>query len=138
MMTLPKGNRFFRGFENKGYLNDNLAGREEGFSPSVNIAENNWRYKIEMGLPGFQKHDFKIDLESDCLIIRGEKEDKENYTQEEYTRQEFSLESFEKSFQLPENVDDGHITAHFKDGLLEIELLKRNNTECRSKIIKIS
>jgi len=137
-MNSPTRNRFLSGFANKDYLNDYLAGREEEFTPSVNIAENDQRYKIEMGLPGFQKEDFKIDLENDCLTIRGEKREKESYVREEYTRQEFDRESFEKSFQLPNNVDEDHISAKFKDGLLEVELPKKTDTANRSKKVKIS
>lgn len=138
MMNLPRRSRFLSGFGNQDYLNDYLAGREEEFTPSVNIAENDRRYKIEMGLPGFQKEDFNIDLEIDCLTIHGEKEKKENLIREEYTRQEFNLESFEKSFQLPNNVDEDQITAHFKDGLLEIELPKKKENGNGSKKVKIS
>jgi HSP20 family protein len=138
MMNLPNRNRFLSGFGNSDYLHDYLAGREDRFTPSVNIAENDQRYKIEMGLPGFRKDDFKIDLEKDNLTIHGEMEKNRNHIREEYTRQEFDMESFEKSFQLPDNVDEEHITAKYIDGLLEIELPKKKNLEHRHRKVKIS
>ncbi|MBR9999980.1 MAG: Hsp20/alpha crystallin family protein, partial [Cyclobacteriaceae bacterium] len=44
---------------------------------------------------------------------------------EEYSRQEFNVQSFKKSFQLPDNIDQNDISAKFVDGLLEIELPKK-------------
>jgi HSP20 family protein len=138
MMTLPKRNRFLSGFGNRDYLDEYLMEQEEEFTPAINIAENDNRYKIEMGLPGFNKDDFSIDLEKDCLIIKGEKEKEKSYVKEEYTRREFRMESFEKSFELPPGIDPDRISAKFEDGLLEVEIPKTENNPKRIKTIKVS
>ena len=120
------------------YLGDYLEGQDENLTPSVNIAENRKRYKIEMGLPGFNRENFQIDLEQDCLIVRGVSEKEDNQVKEEYMHQEFNTESFEKSFRLPQIIDQEKISARFVDGLLEIELPKRENTERGTRQIEVS
>jgi len=120
------------------YLGDYLEGQDENLTPSVNIAENRKRYKIEMGLPGFNRENFQIDLEQDCLIVRGVSEKEDNQVKEEYMHQEFNTESFEKSFRLPQIIDQEKISARFVDRLLEIELPKRENTERGTRQIEVS
>ena len=37
--------------------------------------------------------------------------------------------SFERTFTLPENIDQTHLAATFKDGMLAVELPKRSQSE---------
>lgn len=137
-MDLRRRNRFLGGFSNRDYMGDYLAGKDEGFTPAINVAENEKRYKIEMGLPGFNRDDFQIDIEQDCLFVRGEREKGDSYVKDEYTRQEFNVESFEKTFRLPANINQDKISAKFNDGLLEIELPKRGDQQKSGRKITIS
>lgn len=45
------------------------------------------------------------------------------------TRREFEYSSFCRSFALPENVDDTAISAEYKDGLLKVEIPKKENSK---------
>ena len=137
MINLTRGNRFASGFGNRNYLTDYLAGREEELTPAINIAENEKHFRIEIGLPGFTRDEFSVDLDNNCLTICGEKKAEENMVRDEYTRYEFGMEKFEKRFELPENIDDEKIEAKFKDGLLEIELPKRTPEKQSPKKIKV-
>ncbi len=137
MINLTRGNRFASGFGNRDYLADYLAGREDELTPAVNIAENDKQFRIEMGLPGFSRDDFNVDLENNCLTISGEKKAGTNVVKDEYTRYEFGLEKFEKSFELPENADTGKIDAKFKEGLLQIEIPKKSIEKYSPKKIKV-
>ena len=137
-MDLRKRNRFLGGFSNRDYMGDYLAGQDERFTPAINVAENEKRYKIEMGLPGFNKDDFQIDIEQDCLYIRGVREKGDSYVKDEYTRQEFNVESFEKTFQLPANINQDKISAKFNDGMLVIELPKRGGQKNSGKKITVT
>jgi HSP20 family protein len=136
-MEIRNRNRFLGGFQNKDYMGDYLTGKDDRYTPAINIAENEKRYKIEMGLPGFNKDNFQIDIERDCLFVRGVSEKGKSHVKEEYTRQEFNVESFEKTFQLPRHIDQEKISAKFIDGMLEIELPKKDEPEKGSRKIRV-
>ncbi len=103
--------------------------------PAVNIAENETDYTVEVAAPGMKKNDFKINLERNVLTISSEKEEKNAVNENNYTRKEFSYQSFERSFTLPESVDQEKISANYSDGVLVIKLPKRD--EAKPKPIKI-
>jgi HSP20 family protein len=98
--------------------------------PSVNIKENEDKFGVEVAVPGFNKKDFNIELNNNELIISSEKKE-ENQEQEgeRYTRREFSYQSFRRSFTLPNTVDGDKISAHYKDGVLHVDIPKREEAK---------
>lgn len=103
--------------------------------PAVNIKENKDAYLVEMAAPGMAKNDFKIELDNDLLTISSEKKD-ENETKEgeTFTRREYSYQSFSRSFTLPNTVDAEKISAKYKNGVLHIEIPKKE--EAKTKPVK--
>ena len=77
---LVKMNRMFPGFSDDFLGRDNYPTRynSNGFKsvPAVNIAEGDNEYTIEVAAPGFDKKDFKIDLDNEKLTIASVREDK--------------------------------------------------------------
>jgi len=108
--------------------------KNQRWSPAVNIKENDSSYGIEFAIPGFNKEDFKINLENNVLTISSEREEKNEETNEKYTHKEYSLRSFSRSFTLPKNVDAEKISAAYTDGLLIIDIPKK--AEENNKLIK--
>lgn len=107
--------------------------------PSVNITENEKAFNVEMAAPGLEKKDFKIELENKTLVISSEKEEETNESGKDYKRQEFSYRSFSRSFQLPEDVLADKIKAKYEDGILKLEIPKKEVAVAKSKKeIKIS
>ena len=49
----------------------------------------------------------------------------EENKEERYTRKEFGFSSFKRSFTLPDSVDEAHIKAVYKEGILTLTLPKR-------------
>jgi len=74
-------------------------------------------------------------MEGGVLTIRGERKFEEEKEGRNFHRLERSYGTFVRSFTLPNNVDRENIHASFKNGLLEIELPKRE--EARPRQIKI-
>ena len=68
------------------------------------------------------------------LIISSEKEENKEQEGEKYTRKEFSYQSFRRSFTLPETVDGDKISAQYKDGVLYVDIPKRE--EAKPKLPK--
>jgi HSP20 family protein len=82
-----------------------------------------------MAAPGLKKEDFKIAMEGNLLTISSEKEEQNEEKEERYTRQEYSYSSFERSFTLPDEVNKDKIDAHYKDGVLELILSKKEEAK---------
>lgn len=111
----------------------------EGSSlPAANIVENDKEFRVELSVPGFDKDDFKIELEKNVLAISANKEAKkeEKDENEKVIRREFSSSSFSRSFVLPENIDVENISAEQKDGVLKVSLPKKSNA-LEDKVKKI-
>lgn len=103
--------------------------------PAVNIEELEDMFKLELAAPGKVKEDFNIELDNDLLTISSEIK-KENETEDkerQFTRREFSFESFRRSFTLPDTIDYSKINASYENGVLIIELPKREEARTQPK-----
>ena len=101
--------------------------------PAVNVKEDDEKYLIEVAAPGMKKEDFKVKLENNLLTISSEKKEEKEEKKKNFNRREFSYQSFQRSFTLPEgHVLSEKITATYKDGILHIELPKREEVKPQS------
>ena len=103
-------------------VNFDSVGRKIGNSfPPVDIIEEDDHFKLYADLPGMNKEDFRIDVESDTIIISGDKKGASSApVKNRYCHFERSYGPFRRSFNLPENADSNSIEAFYKDGVLEI------------------
>lgn len=118
----------------------NFAGSNSNM-PAVNVKENDNEFVIEVAAPGMNKEDFRVNIDNDRLTISSEKkEENKDEENENFTRQEFSYQSFQRSFQLPDNVvDSDKIKANYKEGILNVVLPKKEEAKPKpAKEIKIS
>ena len=97
--------------------------------PAVNVAESADGFRLEMALPGWNEQDVTLNLEGNLLSISGQHESKQNQDGEQYTRREFSRSSFSRTFTLPESVDGERIAADFENGMLVINVPKRDEAK---------
>src|SRR5215470_8703621 len=104
--------------------------------PPVDIVEEKDRILMTAELPGFQEKDIQIQMEGGVLTLRGERRTETEREGKTYHRMERSYGQFVRSFTLPNNVDRENIKASFHNGLLEVELPKRE--EARPRQIKIN
>ena len=126
-------------FFGKDLLQDFFATPSSFNMPAVNISENKDGFRIDVAAPGMSKEDFKIDLHNNVLTLSSEKEEKNEEKNEKFTRREFSYTTFKRTFTLPELVDSEKIAANYKDGILKIEIPKREEAkEKPARQIKIS
>jgi HSP20 family protein len=90
----------------------------------ANVTENEKDFRIELSVPGYSKEDIRIKVEKNMLTIRSEKkENQENHGK--FIMKEFCSKSFERKFMLPKTVNADQITAVFNNGILEIQLPKK-------------
>ena len=94
-------------------------------TPSVNVAENDAAFRLEVAAPGLAKEDFKVNIEDNTLTISAEnKVEKETKEGEKFLRREFGYSTFKRSFTLPETVDIANIKATYEHGVLHLVLPK--------------
>ncbi len=123
----------FDNFLNDTFLSDRMISRV----PAVNISESEGNYHIELAAPGLQKEDFKINLDKNILSISAEQEKEEKDETKNYSRREYSYNSFVRSFNLPDSVDQSNIEAQYQNGVLKINVAKREEAKYQSREIAI-
>lgn len=103
--------------------------------PAVNIAEDDDSFTLEVAAPGMSKKDFNLELDNGVLTISSEvkREDEKKENGGRFTRREFSYTSFKRAFSLPETVDPEKISAKYNEGVLKIELPKREDAKVQAK-----
>ena len=110
--------------------------------PAANIRESEDKFEVELAIPGMNKNDLKIELDQDVLTISAERKDQKEAEdkRDNYFKKEFSYQSFERKFSLPVNtVDSDHIKASYQNGILQIDLPKRDEVKPKpSRLISIN
>jgi HSP20 family protein len=106
------------------------------WAPPVDIYEHEGNIVLKAELPGVDPKEVDVRLENNVLTLRGERKFGSEVTRENYHRVERSYGSFSRSFTLPAVVDQQHIKADFKDGVLQVTLPTRE--EAKPKQIQVT
>lgn len=112
------------------FLKPDFFGGMQNFTgnvPAVNILENDTNFMVELAAPGLKKEDFVVEVDQQVLTISAEVKNEVNETSEngKYSRREFSYQSFKRSFNLPETVNEEQIAASYENGVLKVMLPKK-------------
>jgi HSP20 family protein len=111
-----------------------LATESVGWTPPVDIEEQDDAYVIEAEVAGVKKDDVNIELISNELMITGEiKEREREGILRKRTRR---IGRFEYRVRLPEQVDADKVEANLKDGVLSVRVPKREQAERRTIQVK--
>jgi HSP20 family protein len=119
-------NLFFPEFN--GWTRGNLISSQPS-QPKVNIKEGDHLFMLEIAAPGLEKKDFKIQLDQDLLTVSCDKKEENLKEGERYSKREFSYQTFQRAFTLPENIDAEMITADYHNGLLLIQIPKKEEAK---------
>ena len=118
------------------FLSNNDMNRTSATAPAINVLESEHSYTVELAAPGLTKDDFDVNINADGdLTVRMEKHSKEEETQGRYLRREFAYSKYEQTLILPDDIDKEKIAARVADGILTVELPKKdinNNKITRS------
>ena len=123
-------------------------------NPLVDISENKHAFFIHAELPGVKQYDVKITVDKNTLTISGkkssvfskEKQDsgsEKNPEAEDFPilksqRVERKFGTFSRSFTLPDSVDVQQVEASFNDGVLVLQIPKKEEEIQKSFEVKIS
>lgn len=146
-MTIIKKNENFPTFPslfNDFFNRDWIDFNNRNFSttqttiPSVNVIESDDKFELEVAAPGFEKKDFKVELNHNVLTISSDKkEEREEGDGKQYTRKEFSYLSFCRSFTIPDTVDYDKIEARYDNGILKVLIPKKEESKPSKYSIEI-
>lgn len=124
-------NRLF----NESFGRNVEEGAAASWAPPVDIAETAEHLVFHVELPGFQTQDLTLRTENGVLTIEGERKFEKETKSRSYHRVERAYGKFLRSFSLPTNFDAEKVKASLADGILTVELPKRE--ESRPKSIPI-
>jgi len=106
-------------------------------SVPVNVKETEKTYRLEVVAPGFEKTDFAVNLDQNLLTISAEKKEEVNQDNEKQIRREYSFRSFKRSFTLDEKIDATNIEASYINGVLTLNLPKKEEVKTSATKIVI-
>ncbi len=104
--------------------------------PTVNVYEDSKAFYVEAELPGYTSEDVNIDVEKHVLHISSEKAEKKE--DRKYILRERDYVKFNRSFSLPEGINEEAIEAEFKNGILTITLPKIPVEQPKKIAVKIA
>ncbi len=104
--------------------------------PAMDIVDEKDKIRVKVDLPGVDKDSVDVSLEDGILTVRGERKEEKETKDKFFYRKECFYGSFERSINLPQEVDVEKAEASYKDGVLEIVLPKKE--EGKRKQVKIN
>jgi HSP20 family protein len=93
--------------------------------PAIDVVERANEFLVQTELPGVRKDDIDVTIENGVLTISGEiRNAHAEQKDERVVRQERRYGRFARSLRLGTQVDEKHVKANYKDGVLELLLPK--------------
>ena len=115
-----------------------FAGESGGFAaPNIDVRETETEIVVEAELPGMSEADVDVTLSSGLLTIKGEKKSEREEEKDDYHLTERSYGKFQRSFRVPDTVDEDDINAKLDQGVLHVTLAKRPEAVKAEKKIPI-
>jgi len=131
--AVPSFNDVFDSIANDTFFSDRMLTRV----PAANISETTDHFHIELAAPGLDKGDFKLKLEGDVLSVSVEQDSRNSQAERTYAKREYNYSSFLRAFTLPDSANTEHIQARYTDGVLCIEIPKREEAKLVTRQIEI-
>jgi HSP20 family protein len=117
------------------FLPSTLFGKGK-WGPKLDISEGRKDIIVKAEIPGIEAKDLDISIDGRRLNIRGEKKQEQTEEEETYYRVERSYGYFNRTIELPSEVDPNKVDASYKKGILKIKLRKTKSSE--TKRIKVT
>jgi HSP20 family protein len=105
-------------------------------APAVDVSEDEKSYHVTVELPGVKKDDVTVEVHENVLSIRGEKKSEREEKKDKTHWVERTFGSFSRSFTLPPSAVADELKAGFKDGVLTLEIPKKEEAKPRQISIK--
>lgn len=133
MMLMPR--RDFDLFDN--FFDDDLFSRKTNNLMKTDIKEKKDKYLVEVDLPGFSKENINLSLKNGYLGISAKMEKDDKDEEEKYVRRERFYGECSRSFYVGEDVTEEDIKAEFKNGILKIDIPKKELKSAKDEVKQI-
>ena len=106
-------------------------------TPAVDLVERDNDFELAAELPGLEEKNIELKVTNGVLTVRGSREENREEKKEDYHLKERRYGSFERSFRVPETVDQDKIEASFKNGVLTVTMPKAAEAQKPAKTIPV-
>lgn len=106
------------------------------WTPALDVYETQEKFVITVELPGVSSDDVDISVEDSTLVVRGERKFYREQEEESFLRIERRFGEFTRSLTLPSTADAEGIQASFDQGVLTIEVPKKEEAKPKKITIK--
>ncbi len=100
------------------------------YVPDVNICESDDSLNLWADMPGVKEKDLSVTLKDGVLTIIGQV-DTEMYSGLKPLYTEYNVGNYYREFALYEDIDESKISATLRNGVLELELPKKEKAKPR-------
>ena len=107
------------GFPFRRSLNERKPRWLGEMAPAFDIAEKGKAYEITAELPGLDQNNIVLKFSNGTLTIQGEKNQETEEEKKNSYMSERRYGAFERSFQVPQDVDETKIEVSFSKGLAD-------------------
>ena len=108
------------------------------WAPSVDIYETPNELVVKADLPEVEEKDIDVRVENNLLTIHGERKFDKTVAEDNYLRIERTYGTFSRSFSLPNTVSADAIRAEYKNGVLTVNLPKREESKPRQVKVNVT
>jgi HSP20 family protein len=114
-----------------------FAAPETALATPLDVYETDNSVVLKAAVPGVKPEDLDVTITGDVLTIKGEyKEETQPERKRNYIRQERCYGNFSRTLTLPTAIDANNVSATFENGILTLEMPKKENVKPKS--IKIN
>ena len=106
------------------------------WQPAADIVESEDGFTVTLDVPGFAKDDLKVKAHEGLLTVHGEKERETAEDSKLFRYYERPTGTFERTFRLPDYIENESIDGTYENGVLTIELKKKEEAKPHTITIK--
>ncbi len=106
-----------------------LRGNQPGLDLAVDVYEDGNNLVAEMNLPGLEADKIDVEVENNYLRIAGRREEVQEKKEKNHYAKEIRRGSFERVVALPDEVEQGSVSAQYQNGVLKVTMPKRQKPE---------
>lgn len=106
------------------------------FSPAAELEEVEDTYQLKLEIPGMEPKDISVEVTAESVSISGERKSEKTEESNGSTRSEFRYGRFQRIIPLPGRIDNQHVIADYKNGVLNLTLPKAEDE--KSKVVKVN
>lgn len=91
----------------------------------LDVSETDKQYEVTADMPGLQKSDIKVAIDGNVVSLSAEYKQEKTTSDLNSLCQERACGQLQRSFTLPQDVDEAKAQAHYDNGVLRLMLPKK-------------